>query len=144
MLAQNFLDSTALGISEVERNALIKVLGALEREEIPDLDRRAAHTFVPLLRRQKLKFFYMPLSRVNTDCGTAGCIRGHAEWLTNDDTMFEGVVQRDRGDPLHDLFYPSQGIDAKAHQAASALRNFLTLGEPRWGEALKTTLPAIG
>ena len=36
MLANNFMTPSALGISDVEFEALVKVLGMLERTEIPD------------------------------------------------------------------------------------------------------------
>lgn len=48
MLANNFMTPSALGISDVEFDALVKVLGMLERREIPDDEftmRRVQHPY---------------------------------------------------------------------------------------------------
>jgi hypothetical protein len=62
MLAQNFKTATDLGISEVEQDALIKVLGMLERNDFA-----RGESF-------NMGWWYQ---HSNT-CGTVGCIAGWA------------------------------------------------------------------
>lgn len=115
MLAQNFKTASDLGIGDKEFDALCKVLGMLERAEIPE------RKFV--------------MTSVGTpECGTPGCILGWAR------TIHRGTMCRDTTEPL---FYPQMGpspcraaYKAGTAQAAMALRNFLTYGEPRWSEVM--------
>jgi hypothetical protein len=62
MLANSFMTPSALGISEVEFNSLVKVLGMLERSEIPD------------------DLFTM--RRVQHSCRTPACICGWANYVS--------------------------------------------------------------
>lgn len=124
MLAQNFLDHKALGITEEEQSALIKVLGMFEREEIPADN----------------------LVMVTWDCGTAHCIGGWADIaLGKTHHFFYRTINPSKcPSALHDLFYPRDGRNLCGinwgqigpQQAASALRNYLTLGEPLWQQVL--------
>lgn len=117
MLAQNFKAAATLGISDVEFEALVKVLGMLERGEITR------------------KMFTMA-DYGNPECGTPACILGWTWTIVDSQAM-----TRPRPVNLARVFYPNlDGCDAAYAatpvQAAIALRNYLTTGEPRWAEAL--------
>ncbi len=135
MLANNFMTPSALGISDVEFEALVKVLGMLERGEIPDEQ--------------------FTMRRVQHPCRTPACLCGWANHVsagrafplqreagaTIFSTATYGPRWREMPRPLRDLFgYGGRPTDpvyaATPSQAAIALRNFLTRGEPRWAEAL--------
>ena len=130
MLAQNFKTSAALGISDQEFDALVKVLGMLERGELLDSPEHnpIASNFG----------FCIGCQYKNHNCGTLACIGGWVAILTNHRLgPFEYVNSYMWSGGLHELYwkYPR---GAKATHAAIALRNFLTCGEPRWEEALNT------
>lgn len=120
MLAPNHKTPTALGISNIEFESLVKVLGMLKRGEIESKE-FCMGTFHP-------------------ECGSACCIAGWAGIVT------PGIFSRFRfsGDDtaLGRLFYPGrdrccEAYDASPAQGAIALRSYLTHGEPRWDEALE-------
>jgi hypothetical protein len=121
MLAQNFMPATALGTTDAELEALIKVLGMLERGEC---DR-------------------FSMSRVRHECGSPSCMLGWAQSVLGDrDALTKKGGIYGKTDALEDLFFPKSRLYPEAYPsdqatAALALRNFLTLGEPRWAEVLK-------
>jgi hypothetical protein len=120
MLAQNFKTAAELGIPEIEHDALRKVLGMLERGEI-----------------KRHKFDMTRFSQ--DDCSTACCLAGWARIISPNTFARFGAGGDNSG--LGRLFYPardncSAGYDSSPAQAAIALRNYLTHGEPRWAEAL--------
>lgn len=123
MLAQNFKTPAALDITDSEFDTLVKVLGLLEREEIPE----AMFTMKELGR---------------PECGTPGCILGWANSISPGCLQYSVLDHK-----TVPLFFPGQygafidgeyvsAYGATRSQAAIALRNFLTHGEPRWDEAL--------
>ena len=135
MLANSFMTPSALGISDVEFDALVKVLGMLERSEITDDQ--------------------FTMRRVQHPCRTPACLCGWANYVSAGQafplyakpglTVFSDATYaprwRDMPRPLLNLFgYAGRATDpvyaATPSQAAIALRNFLTQGEPRWAEAL--------
>jgi hypothetical protein len=135
VLANNFMAPSALGISDVEFESLVKVLGMLERGEIPDEQ--------------------FTMRRVQHPCRTPACLCGWANHVSAGRafplhekpgaTIFSRATYGPhwKGMPrrLQDLFgYGGRAIDpvyaATPSQAAIALRNFLTQGEARWAEAL--------
>lgn len=128
MLAQNFKTPIELKITDAEFDALYKVLGMLERGEVDHTDART-----PTIPNG----FNMAVVRRSHRCGTAACIFG---WARTVNPMMTGT-----GTPgLFELF---TAINFKVHhqldlekvtvsQAAIALRNYLTHGEPRWAEAI--------
>jgi hypothetical protein len=135
MLANSFMTPSALGISDVEFESLVKVLGMLERSEITDDQ--------------------FTMRRVQHPCRTPACLCGWANYVSAGRafplyekpgaTIFSsptyGPQWRGMPRPLRDLFgYAGRANDpvytATPSQAAIALRNFLTQGEPRWAEAL--------
>jgi hypothetical protein len=137
MLANNFKSPTDLGISDVEFESLVKVLGMLERREI------AEDTFT--------------MRRVQHPCRTPACLCGWANHVSGG-RAFPLYAKPSRPWPLpgavtygprwtalprpvRELFgYGGRPTDpvygATTSQAASALRSFLTHGEARWVEAL--------
>jgi hypothetical protein len=135
MLANNFMPPSALGLSDVEFESLVKLLGMLERGEVPDDQ--------------------FTMRRVQHPCRTPACLCGWANHLSGGRafpleekpgaTIFSGTTYaprwREMAPRLQSLFaYGGRATDpvyaATPSQAAIALRNFLTEGEPRWAEAL--------
>lgn len=131
MLAQNFKTAADLGLKDVELEALIKVLGMLERGE---------------LSRKGAQVINMGWWFGQNECGTVGCIAGWAHHISGgkafpflDDT---GIAP----DHLTNLFIPAQDSDLDVankrmqkiapDHVARALRAFLTTGEADWAEAL--------
>lgn len=143
MLAQNFKTAESLGLLDAEFEALIKVLGMLEREEIP--------YSAPGDHMRNIDFGYGRPSGFNmyhfasdTDCGTVCCICGWAEFVGRLEPK-SLVMKRFRTPGLEELFDPPAVRDLpRGHhikdinpsQAAIALRNYLTFGEARWADAL--------
>lgn len=138
MLAQAFLPHTTLGLSQAERTALIKVLGVLERDELPHYERpgfslvHADEEFNPV-------GFNMARFHANAACGTVHCIAGLAEVLGGLG-LFTLTDRKMLGKPLGDLFGIGKSAaaltDITPAQAAQALRNFLTTGAAGWKEIL--------
>lgn len=132
MLAQNFRTAADLGIEDAELEALIKVLGMLEREEIP------AEQFTMLWVGEP-------------ECGTAGCILGHVRTVSIE--SYKGLSGNSwGGSSLERLFFPDApkgGCDpylATRSQAATALRSYLTTGEAELGGSPRDSLttPKLG
>lgn len=125
MLAQSFKTADDLGISKVEQEALIKVLGMLERGDLIDVS----------FGTECDNGFNMGTS--GEGCGTPACIGG---WAAN----LMGISQLDylnrysysksyRNPALYELFWNETACEtAKAADAATALRSYLTTGEARW------------
>jgi hypothetical protein len=116
MLAQNFKTPTDLGIPEDEFFGLVRVLGEFERGEI---------------RPEQFD--------MRQWCGSACCISGHALKYDCDlRASTPGLAALLVPGP-HDLEVGKYGKTMKdilPEHAAIAIRNYLTHGEPRWGEAL--------
>src|SRR5258708_34374563 len=100
MLARNFLSAADLEVTEQERDALIQVLGALERGEIEyayvgDLavSLRCGAGLVPT-------HFNMGTAqgRAAGDCGTVACLCGWARYFAGSDEVFKYVGISDRKD----------------------------------------------
>lgn len=114
MLAQNFKTAAELRISDAEQGALVQVLGMMEREEITK------------------EHFAME----SWDCGTTACICGWARRVGGADLFDQNWVGNP---PLQALFGGNDQavIDCRnPQQAATALRSYLTLGQPNWSDAL--------
>jgi hypothetical protein len=135
MLANNFMTPSALAISDAEFESLVKVLGMLERGEIPNAQ--------------------FSMRRVQHPCRTPACLCGWANHVSGGrafpldakpgPTIFSDVIYaprwREMPRALRDLFgYGGRAADpvytATSSQAALALRSYLTRGEARWAEAL--------
>lgn len=131
MLAQNFKTAADLEISDVEQDALIKVLGMLERNDFA-----RGESF-------NMGWWY----RHSNTCGTVGCIAGWAYHLSDGEAFpFVGCVGSPP-DHLRSLFIPVDGPNVEianvamqkitSSQAAIALRSYLTTGDANWEEALQ-------
>jgi hypothetical protein len=127
VLAQNIKTAEELGLAEIEVEALVTVLRMLERGDIA--------------REQ----FHM--GRFRHECKTPACICGWAHHISRGRAFSELasacgpiILHRRASRALNDLFRLTQARDSGGEitpaQAAVALRNYLTHGEPRWAEAL--------
>lgn len=134
MLASSFLSADHLGLSPLQHEALIHVLGVLERGElrhVVDYDEAAGGDVVGF-------------TMGTFACGSVHCIGGWADRLYG--TNFAGLsLLKDYEDrrwfALYALFYgdPDAAVeldDVTVAQAAEALRNYLTTGSARWLEVL--------
>lgn len=139
MLAQNLKTPAELGLSDPEFDALFKTLRMLERNEIllsPGVGEGHIDddNFEP-------KFFNMYHFQSRNVCGTASCICGWAEYigkLPKDSLIKKRFDSRNLNalfDPPCGGFHSIRIEDITPDQAAIALRNYLTHGEPRWEEA---------
>jgi hypothetical protein len=128
MLAQNFLDPDVLGISATAQAALIKVLGMLERGELHYC--RRGDDIRP-------NGFNLANHRVELACGTVACIAGWAD-IAARPRRLNLLRQAAKRAALADLFAPENlsWHAVRPEQAACALRNYLTLGEPRWSDVI--------
>jgi len=127
MLAQNFMTPTDLGLSKVEFDALVLLLGYLERGDLPG--------------RLDLSMWIVERG----DCNTSGCLAGWA-WHLSGHKAFGDIVgsgygtegqwsgKRKRG--LVDLFLPGGPLGLRPERAPLALRNYMTHGDPNWASAL--------
>jgi hypothetical protein len=129
VLAQNFKTAKELGLADVELDALVTVLRMLEREDI---------------KREEFHMGY-----VQHECKTPACICGWAYYISRGRAFPElsaqhgsFILYRRLSDfpAIVDLFRSTSargsGGEITPAQAAIALRNFLTHGEPRWTEAM--------
>lgn len=133
MLAQNFMTGTDLGIAEIERDALVKVLHMLECGELEFAGK--GHPW----QKDYRGFNLGPWPVERGDCGTVGCFVGWSHIV--DRRVF---ADRSYGwthgypQPFYDLIFGNGAPCKKEHiatgAAASALRNYLTTGDPRWAE----------
>lgn len=130
MLAQNLKTPKQLWISKQTYNALVQVLGLLEREEIPKGFFNMAYMGGPRLEALK----------PNADphkCGSAGCIAGWCEAVSPGSYRDKSIPES-----LNRVFYPGhihndEAYGATREQAAFALRTYLTTGKDGWEEAMK-------
>ena len=123
MLAQNFKAPSDLGVTDIEFESLVKVLGMLERAEID-------------------KEFNMKLWLIErgVDCGTSACIAGWA-YLVSGRKAFADIVKDNQwrdDSSLWELLHPDIRIANAANRqsGAIALRNFLTFGHAQWADAI--------
>jgi hypothetical protein len=127
MLAQNIKTAKELGLANVEVEALVTVLRMLERE---DIAREAFH-----------------MGRFQNECRTPACLCGWAHHISGGRAFPELsahhgplMLYRRVGPSISELFRLTaareSGGEITPAQAAIALRNYLTHGEPRWAEAM--------
>lgn len=149
MLAQNFMTAEALGITEKQRDALIKTLALMDSGKLSHTTSYGAYH--PQERefpgsRAFTGHFNMSEWGYRFDCGTVACIGGTAELLAGErlfSPMTMITLTRTHLPPfLQDLFYPAIGVlcdswdEITVEQAAMALRSYLTVGHPHWELAL--------
>ena len=142
MLAQNFKTAADLGISEEQKDALMKTLvlletGKLKHTSIDDLEFDLSDSLSDNVK-SFTGHFNMTTFGTRHKCGTAACIAGT-------DQLISGVrfIGRNRPDELENLFYmtevadPSRAMEETTPvEAATALRSYLTTGHARWDLAL--------
>jgi hypothetical protein len=127
VLAQNFKTAKELDLADVEFEALVKVLGMLERGEIAREEFHMGH--------------------FRHECRTPACICGWAHHISAGKAFPEltcslgpMILYRRFSSALVDLFRLTaargSGGEITPPQAAIALRNYLTHGEARWAEAM--------
>jgi hypothetical protein len=137
MLAQNFKTAAELGITDEELEALVKVLGMLERGEIEAAPHGVSffHKFAWSPRLPKPKFFGMADEVAVSHCGTACCFYGWARYISGNERLFCFYEGRERDDALRALFFPSRSKAINCSDpelGAMALRNYLTTGYANW------------
>lgn len=125
---QDFLSASDLNISEDERRALVKVLGMLDAGQI------RAETF--------------DMSNWDGDCGMPCCLGGWACKVGDDEDLLSHTAPWADQRGIDRLCFPGgddayDAYDATPQQAAVALRNFLTTGQPRWHEAMRPMTSAL-
>ena len=130
MFAQNFKTPADLGINDAEFEALLKVLGMLERGDL----KHQPDDNLPIMPNG----FSMNTWLMESRCGTLGCIKGWARVVSRDYELFADYT---RNDTVYGLFtvdhlHEKPWSEISTEEAAIALRNYLTSGEPRWAEAL--------
>lgn len=138
MLAQSFQPATDLGISEAQKEALMKTLVLLETGKLAHakITRPSAAAY-----REGGEFtghFNMGRWQSQEDCGTVCCIAGTAELVGGVEFPTE-----EYGDnfALKNLFWVGGFFGGDiSHitpgQAARALRSYLTTGDANWAEAV--------
>jgi hypothetical protein len=123
MLARSFLSADDLDLTKQQRDAMIAVLHMLERGELVHVPNSST---VP-------NGFNMAFEWAETECGTVGCIAGWCDVIGGTEFIRDAWPES-----LVKLFAPPS-MDwptITPAQAAIALSNFLTMGEPRWAEAM--------
>jgi hypothetical protein len=120
MLAQNFKTADELEITESEQQALIKVLGMLERGELIDAkqEERCENGFC--------------IGTQGRGCGTPACIGGWAALLmVRHQREYVNSYMTRYHHQLGKLYweYPD---NVTTVEAAHALRSYLTTGDARW------------
>jgi hypothetical protein len=110
MLAPNYLSAEALGLSEHRRCALIKTLNDFEQDRVTEFNMGCWGKCIA--------------GYCDTTYGTTFAMRGKY-------ASFVGS-----GEPLDQLFGSQNGLDRletiTVNDAARALRNYLTTGDPQW------------
>lgn len=134
MLAQNFKTAADLGITDVQKDALAKVLVLLETGKLKHVEVNEEEDLEE--RPTFCENFNMRFWAVPSNCGTAACIGGTAELIAG--VQFNGWTANPG---LAELFWPSSMKRAAIHritteQASTALRSYLTTGAARWDLAI--------
>lgn len=133
MLMQNFMSADDLGITEPQKDALIKTLVLLETGKLQHVPSSIEGDGSPGFSGH----FNMCNWGAAHDCGTIACIGGTAELVG--DVSF-GYIYGLQNKNLKDLFLPPfdstkwNGITPE--QAARALRSYLQTGDAKWSEAI--------
>ncbi len=135
-LPTTYKTAEELKISEKEHTALQQVMQMLESGEIAERD-----LYQHLVHQTKPKVLHMGSTRCSTACGTAACIGGWVAILTDEENIDEYVwgqnwLNNPRA-PLHNLYWQHTRGRTTTAQAAQAIKNFLTTGDPNWASVLE-------
>lgn len=135
MLAQNFMKPADLDLTDEQFEALCKTLVLLETEKLEHVP--GGMDFV----NGNYAFsgrFNMSIWSGNSPCGTVACIGGTAEMVGN--VSFSPIHKQKTNPRLVSLFFPpmktSMWDSITPQQAATALRSYLTTGNPHWDLAV--------
>jgi hypothetical protein len=140
MLAQNFKTPAELEITDAEFEALVKVLGMLERGEIKKAPAGEVFHKIYSFRmpsQPEPTMFNMEQVIATSKCGTACCILGFARYFGGNYCFLD--PSKNPKNHLFRLFFPHSFRSMLCRdpaKGAMALRNFLTFGEARWGEVM--------
>jgi hypothetical protein len=134
MLAQNF--NKARDISDAEFEAAVKLLGMLERGELKNHYCLQQIDGTRRYNPQIPNGFDMQCAGLRTDCGTVACIGGWMAILMDRD-MATYVYSISPESSLWKLFWSCTDNALSTEKAATAVRNYLTFGNPRWDEVLR-------
>lgn len=133
MLMQNFKTAADLGITEHQKEALMKTLVLLETGKLIHV---TEFKVLSIHSESYSGHFNIRAWSADSDCGTVRCIGGTAEAVGN--VSFDGWA--DEQNALYDLFSPpysnDQWNEITQAQAAAALRSYLTTGDARWDLAV--------
>lgn len=134
MLAQSFLPAVELGITEPQRDALMKTLVLLETGKLvhvpaSDVISPNGYAFTGHFNMTEWSGTY--------DCGTVACIGGTAELVGQ---VSFGYIYGIENRALKNLFLPPMNSLTWAAitpaQAATALHSYLSTGNAKWHEAV--------
>jgi len=136
MLARTFMTAQDLKITEDERSALIKILGMLERGEFHKND-FSTHEY-----GFNMNLCVYPLGRNQSwglsgqKCGTVACIGGWVAMMMGKESTRDIIEYVHGRNPLRRLYWPNINMgdytNITTAQAAHAVSNFLTTGNPDW------------
>jgi hypothetical protein len=135
MLMQAFQSAADLGITERQRDALVKTLVLMETGKLTHVPKIPAFTATGI--GEYTGHFNMRFWREhNAGCGTVCCIGGTAELIGG---VSFGCRPINENNELSELFNPSSGVwvNITVPQAAIALRSYLTIGKARWDLAVE-------
>jgi hypothetical protein len=135
-MSMNFMTPEQLSITAPQHAALVKTLALMETGKMLHVNKeriseKAGEVFTG--------HFNMNVWNRVSHCGTVCCIGGTAELVGN--TLFPIPINVQ----LEDLFYPPVAEcryetydNITVEEAAQALRNYLTGGDPMWWQVLGT------
>jgi hypothetical protein len=143
MLARTFKSAKELGLTDIEHESLVTVLGMLERGEL---------RYEPAYRAPSMpNGFHMAPHVERTDCGTVACIAGWANIVSGHQAfrlkdmakmwLRSSVFAKDAAKVR--LFRGMVIGDETPEMAAQALRNYLATGESNWPEVYTSSKRAL-
>jgi len=148
MLARTFLTSKQLGITDIQRDALITTLGMLERGELKHTQHKSMPGYpdvnLPLGKAGFTGHFNMAYWSYQVGCGTLMCLGGTSAIIAGDDELWGCSTDSISNKELRELFMPGWGYGrydwdkVTTEQAAAGLSNYLTRGSAHWGEVLES------
>lgn len=144
MLARTVLSHEQLGITERERDLLLKVLNRLEANPPPHIKQDNAYSCM-WFDGDEPDGFNMTNIFSRASCGTAACLLGWAlafGGTKGQFALFGTGWDNNRTAACQRLFCPtdvpkSQWDAITVEQGAQALRNYLATGEANWADVLK-------
>jgi len=127
MLARNEgKTAQELGITDIEREALVMVMNMLRTGEIK---------FGALSNPGPGKRINMATWRMTDECGTVACVGGWCQLLTSGKAFahtYGGTMVHVGDYQLQRLFFPPRPKHQKANAIANAIESFLMTGQTKW------------